>query len=246
MYETCSQETVKELCKSEKAFLDMERLIKTEELYQLGKVCHEVGNQLTLVISRMQMIEENMPNVKEKKDWLVLRNNTNELSWLFRDVSRYSRGNELHKEKVDLLDLLEDVLMECEAEGEKEGITFCVREKNTWLPAITDYEGDYIKLREVIQNLLKNAMEEVKECQGDKNITIKVEGKEDGTVVLSIQNPLQEGKEFPDETIFNAFYTSKKRGSGLGLSISKKIVEAHGGTLRLEKEDKEVVMKVCL
>ena len=94
------------------------------------------------------------------------------------------------------------------------------------LPKIT---ADRVQLQQVFMNLMLNAIEAMKDTAGE--LTIKAELGQGGQLLLSVSDT---GAGLPSENmeqIFNAFFTTKPQGSGMGLSISRSIVESHGGRL---------------
>jgi signal transduction histidine kinase len=93
------------------------------------------------------------------------------------------------------------------------------------LPAI---RGDRVQLQQVLMNLMLNAMEAMKAAGGELTIATGLDG---GHVLVSVHDT---GVGLPGDTaegIFEAFYTTKAEGTGMGLSISRSIVESHGGRL---------------
>jgi len=94
------------------------------------------------------------------------------------------------------------------------------------LPKIT---ADRVQLQQVLMNLMLNAIEAMKETGGV--LTVKSQLEEDGRVMISVSDT---GVGLPAEKshqIFNAFFTTKPQGSGMGLAISRSIIESHGGRL---------------
>jgi signal transduction histidine kinase len=94
------------------------------------------------------------------------------------------------------------------------------------LPKIT---ADRVQLQQVLMNLMLNGIEAMKEIGGV--LTAKTERDECGQVLISVSDT---GVGLPTGTadeIFNAFFTTKPQGSGMGLAISKSIVESHGGRI---------------
>lgn len=94
------------------------------------------------------------------------------------------------------------------------------------LPTIT---ADRVQLQQVFANLILNAIEAMKETGGI--LAIETQRGEDGQLLISVSDT---GVGLPKEKtgqIFDAFFTTKAQGSGMGLSISRSIVEAHGGRL---------------
>jgi signal transduction histidine kinase len=100
------------------------------------------------------------------------------------------------------------------------------------IPKIT---ADRVQLQQVLMNLMLNAIEAMKETGGV--LTVKTERGEDGQVLTSVSDTgvgLPAGRA---DAIFNAFFTTKPQGSGMGLAISQSIVESHGGRLWATSHD---------
>jgi PAS domain S-box-containing protein len=94
------------------------------------------------------------------------------------------------------------------------------------LPLIT---ADRVQLQQVLMNLMLNGIEAINDIRGELTVTSKA--TEDGQLLIAVSDsgvglPGGEG-----DRIFEAFYTTKAQGTGMGLSISRKIVESHGGRL---------------
>jgi PAS domain S-box-containing protein len=100
------------------------------------------------------------------------------------------------------------------------------------LPKVT---ADRVQLQQVLMNLMLNGIEAMKETGGV--LTVKTRGGEGGQVLISVSDT---GVGLPAERadeIFNAFFTTKPQGSGMGLAISRSIVESHGGRLWATSHD---------
>jgi PAS domain S-box-containing protein len=94
------------------------------------------------------------------------------------------------------------------------------------LPKIT---ADRVQLRQVLMNLILNAIEAMKETGGV--LTVKTQLGEDRQLLVSVSDTGVGLPKEKTEQIFDAFFTTKPQGSGMGLSISRSIVESHGGRL---------------
>jgi signal transduction histidine kinase len=91
--------------------------------------------------------------------------------------------------------------------------------------------ADRVQLQQVLMNLMINGIDAMKDADGARELTIKSERSETHQVLVSVNDtgvglPPQQ----PDQ-VFEAFFTTKPHGTGMGLSISRSIVESHGGRL---------------
>ena len=138
----------------------------------------------------------------------------------------------------------------------KESINFLEAEaKQTQTKIETDFSNkipsiyaDKIQLEQVLINIIKNAIEAVKECPLDeRKVMIKTHPINSNTVEISISDQgIGLDKEIRNK-IFEPFFTTKANGMGMGLAISKTIIESHGGELSLcSKKTKGACFKILL
>jgi len=91
--------------------------------------------------------------------------------------------------------------------------------------------GDRVQLQQVMMNLIMNSIDAMKDADGTRELAIKSQRTESEEVVVSVTDS---GVGLPPqqaEQIFNAFFTTKPHGTGMGLRISRSIIESHGGRL---------------
>jgi PAS domain S-box-containing protein len=129
------------------------------------------------------------------------------------------------RESVDVGEIIREMLLLLR--GEANGYAVSIRtDLAADLPKIT---ADRVQLQQVLMNLMLNGIEAMKETGGV--LTVRTRRGECGQVLISVSDT---GVGLPDggaDEIFNAFFTTKPQGSGMGLAISRSIVESHHGRL---------------
>ena len=129
------------------------------------------------------------------------------------------------RELVDVNEIVREMVVLLRGEANRYAVSVRM-DLAAGLPKIT---ADRVQLQQVLMNLMLNAIEAMKETGGV--LTVKSQPEEDSRVMISVSDT---GVGLPDQKadeIFNAFFTTKPQGSGMGLSISRSIVESHGGRL---------------
>jgi C4-dicarboxylate-specific signal transduction histidine kinase len=98
--------------------------------------------------------------------------------------------------------------------------------------------ADQIQIEQVALNLIRNAMDALSDVnESERTIEIKLKCTSCGNVMVSVFNSGPPIPENARSDLFNPFYTSKKEGMGLGLAISRSIIESHGGEIGLEDSE---------
>jgi signal transduction histidine kinase len=154
---------------------------------------------------------------------------------LMKDVSRATeiidRIRALYKksppqrELVDVNEIVHEMLVLLRAEANR----YSIETRTELVPDLPKITADRVQLQQVLMNLMLNAIEAMKDTAGE--LTIKTEVNQGGQLLISVSDT---GVGLPSEKteqIFDPFFTTKPQGSGMGLSISRSIVESHGGCL---------------
>jgi signal transduction histidine kinase len=138
--------------------------------------------------------------------------------------SLYGRGTPA-RERIDLNEILREMTVLLGDTADRHAISIRT-ELDPGLPRMT---ADRIQLQQVLMNLMLNGIEAMRETGGE--LTIASKRIEHGQLLISVSDS---GTGLPDdkaEGIFDAFFTTKPQGTGMGLSISRRIIESHGGRL---------------
>jgi len=203
----------------------------------VSMISHEIRNPLTLVSSALQIIEIQHPEVIDFHGWSQAVEDIEFMCTLLNELSDFNNGNTLHHSVFSIEKLLKNIAVSFAMSLDAINSNIEFTSKISVGP--DNYTGDKIKLEEVILNLLQNAKDAVSETENlneKGRISLCAQRISDSVVITCTDN----GCGIPDDiidTIFDPFVTHKVNGTGLGLSLSKKITEAHGGALNVTSSD---------
>jgi len=133
----------------------------------------------------------------------------------------------LQRELVDLNEIIREMMLLLHSEATK----FAVLVRTQLAPDLPEVMGDRVQLQQVLMNLMMNSIDAMRDVDGTRELTIQSQRGENGQVLISVSDT---GMGLPPQQadkIFNAFFTTKTHGTGMGLRISRSIVESHGGRL---------------
>lgn len=133
----------------------------------------------------------------------------------------------LNREVIDVNESIRATVALLRAEADRHGIIVRT-ELATGLPQVV---GDRVQLQQVAVNLIVNSIEAMKEFDGRRELAITSERAENGRILVSVSDT---GPGIPPhlaDQIFDPFFTTKPHGTGMGLRISRSIIESHGGRL---------------
>jgi len=136
----------------------------------------------------------------------------------------------LQREVVDLNEIIREMMRLLHSEATQ----FAVSLRTELAADLPQVMGDRVQLQQVLMNLIMNSIDAMKDVDGTRELTIKSQRAENEQVLVSISDT---GVGLPPQQadqIFNAFFTTKPHGTGMGLRISRSIIESHGGRLWAE------------
>jgi signal transduction histidine kinase len=139
-------------------------------------------------------------------------------------IRSFYKKSSPERELVDVDGLIREMLMLLEGEAKR----FSVAMRPELAGELIKIKADRVQLQQVFMNLMLNAIEAMTESGGE--LTVKSQ-RQDGQLLFSVSDT---GPGLPTgnvDQIFSAFFTTKSQGSGMGLAISRSIVESHGGRL---------------
>jgi len=209
------------------------RVIEPDDFIQsvAAGIAHEVRNPLNALQINLRILEQELARVLPDQDahaYRVLKTMSSELSSLDHFVCeflRYARPPQLRLERVALPDLLSDLATFIGPECARKQVHLQL-EASPALPAVI---ADGFQLKHALLNLVLNSLLATPR-HGTITLTAAVDS---GLAHLSVRDT---GEGIADDRlarVFDLFFTTREGGTGLGLPIARRIVEAHGGTLML-------------
>lgn len=210
--------------------------MQEERMAVVGKLAaglaHEINNPLGAIALFTQHALADMPPSHPLADHLgtVLRN-TLHCKRIVRDLLQYARQRPPERRDVPVRDLLGDVARTLEAHASASGV------KMRTVHALAEIVyGDADQLRQVLVNLGLNAIEAM---PGGGSLTFEARPARGGGVELRVEDQGPGIAPEDLERVFSAFHTTKPDGTGLGLTVVRDLVDAHGGTIEVESRPGE-------
>lgn len=217
------------------------RLLRGERLAAAGQlaaqITHEIRNPLSSVALNVELLEDELTDMPSESRELLskITKEVDRLTAVTEDYLRFARRPKAELAAVDLRAELEDLLEFVGHELRGAGIDISTHfpEEAAWVM------GDNNQLRQAFLNLLRNAQEALAgeddaDRTHDPRLSVRMTCKQDRVLVVVADNG--PGISLPEDKldkIFEAFYTRKARGTGLGLPTVQQIVSDHGGSVRV-------------
>jgi nitrogen-specific signal transduction histidine kinase len=208
-------------------------LMQTERLADIGKlattVAHEFKTPLVTIGAYARRALRDAGSDKfRRKDLEIIASEVDRLEEITSEILEYSRMAKLELRPLSINKLVRESLEFLDNKLATVGIRLETNYDSTNPTASVDAK----RFRQVMFNIIDNAIDAMK---SGMVLTVSTRGQ-DSHVALDIRDT---GSGIPDEVrdrIFNPFVTTKARGSGLGLAVSKKIVEDHGGYIEFDSK----------
>lgn len=246
MFHTNTDLRLQELCEENKELADLMAHYEEEIQFLLSRMTHEIRNPLTLLYSTLQLIERRNPSVRQISYWPTLTEDMKDIFSLLDNLSDFNHCDVLHKEEVNLLDLLTDLKISFEPLANEKNVLLSIILSEKSHGPLHSYSCDQIKMKQVYTNLIKNAIEatspagsiqiKVSLTTPDLNVTYGRHEKKTFLCIAITNTGSTIAKEDLD-SIFLPFKTTKQTGTGLGLPIANRIVTSHGGFITVSSEE---------
>jgi NO-binding membrane sensor protein with MHYT domain/nitrogen-specific signal transduction histidine kinase len=211
---------------------DLARVNRVTTMGELtASLAHEVNQPIAGAITNanacLRWLAGDIPNLEEARAAArrIVKDGTRAAEIISRIRLLFKKGTP-ERELVDVNEVIRDMIDLLRSEATQYSIS--VRTELTAdLPRVM---GDRVQLQQVLMNLILNGIEAMKDVVGTRELALKSQQTENEQLLLTVRDT---GKGLPPQRdqVFDAFFTTKPQGLGMGLSISRSIVESHGGRL---------------
>ena len=212
---------------------DLARVSRATTMVELtASLAHEVNQPIAAAVTdantSMRWLMRDPPDLEEAREAAsrTIKDATRAAEIMSRVRQLFKKGTP-QRELVDVNEIIREMVVLLRGEATRYSIS--VRTSLMANPA--HVMGDRLQLQQVLMNLVVNAIDAMRVVNGARELTITSQPGENDDLVVSISDT---GVGIPPQQadqIFNAFFTTKPEGTGMGLRISRSIAEAHGGRL---------------
>jgi PAS domain S-box-containing protein len=219
---------------------DLGHLSRVAAMGELAaSIAHELNQPLSGIVSNaaagQRFIDRGDVDLTELRDLLTdINADGRRAGDVIRGIQSMVKKRAPARERVNLNDLVMKVVQMV-----KPNAMLHSCELGTFLdPGLPAVEGDPVQLQQVLLNLVINAFDAMRDTSvRSRKVAIATERNGDGTIRISVRDYGVGIPEEARERLFDQFFTTKKEGLGMGLSIVRSIVESHGGTIAAENAD---------
>lgn len=217
-----------------------EELAHVARVVTLGElaasIAHELNQPLSAIVANAQaanhLLAKDPPDLAESRAALDdISSDAMRAGEVIASMRQLLRRSETSEESVELRAIVSDVVRLLHSEAIGRGVLLTIEESETDAPVVT---GNATQLQQVFLNLIMNAIEAASSTTADDKTVTVVTSRRDEEVQIEIRDT---GLGLPagdPENLFAPFVSGKPEGLGMGLTISRTIVEAHGGSLKAE------------
>jgi PAS domain S-box-containing protein len=212
---------------------DLARVNRVTTMGELtASLAHEVNQPIAAAVTNantcLRWLTRDHPDLEEARAaaMRIIKDGTRAAEIIKRTRLLFKKSTP-ERELVDVNEVVREMIVLLHSEATRYSISFRT-DLTADLPQVM---GDRVQLQQVLMNLMVNSIEAMKDMNGARELAIESKRGENEHILVSVTDT---GVGLPpqqSDQIFNAFFTTKVQGTGMGLSISRTIVESHGGRL---------------
>lgn len=222
--------------KEKDAWINLMKVISHELLNSITPI-RSICQNLQDLVEQDSLSTEDLEDIKNSVETMLRR--SDHLQKFVEGYRKLAMLPSPKKQKIELQELVNNCLHIMEPLFKRENI-----EVENRISFHYSINVDAQQMEQVLINLLTNSINAVKN-NNQKQILISAEAKENRTFIKIADNGNGIEKEIENK-IFLPFFTTRNEGAGIGLTLSKNIIEAHGGYINYKNEDEKTVFEICL
>ncbi len=221
------------------AYADLARVSRINIMGELtAALAHEVNQPITAAVTNanacLRWLAAETPNLDEARE--AAREIVNDGARAAEIISRTRRLFEKgapQREAVEIDEVIRETVLLLGSETSRHEVSIRTRLADD-LPSIP---GDRVQLQQVLMNLVLNGIDAMKPLSGRREIVIEAQTNSEEEIVVSVSDTGVGLAQDVADHLFDTFFTTKPHGTGMGLSISRSIILAHGGRLWAEANE---------
>ena len=201
-------------------------------------IAHEVNQPLAAILANVDaaelLLESGKAGLEDVRQILAeVRKDDLRASEVIRRLRALLAKHEMARERLDLNETIAEVLEVLGAEVGRRQVGLA----SEFDPALPRVLGDRVHLQQVVLNLVVNAMDAMADTHvSRRRVAVRTEARQDGSIEVAVTDFGHGIARADMAKLFESFFTTKQRGMGLGLSIARSIVQAHGGRIWAETD----------
>ncbi|HEV7674099.1 MAG TPA: PAS domain-containing protein [Candidatus Angelobacter sp.] len=197
-----------------------------------ASLAHEVNQPIAAAMTDantcLRWLARDQPDMEEARQAAsrVVKAATRAADIISRIRSQFKKGG-MERERLDINDVVREIL----ALLQSEAIRYSISARTDLAEDLPQVTADRVQLQQVMMNLIMNSIDAMKAVEGKRELALQSQRTENEHLLVTVTDT---GVGLPPQQadqIFNAFFTTKEHGTGMGLRISRSIVESHGGRL---------------
>jgi PAS domain S-box-containing protein len=197
-----------------------------------ASLAHEINQPIAAAVTNantcLRWLTRDHPDVEEARAaaMRIVKDGTRAAEIINRIRLLFKKGIP-QREFVDLNEVIREMVVVLHSEA----LRYSISVRTEFAEDLPQIMGDRVQLQQVMMNLIMNSIDAMKDMDGKRELIIKSERAENEELIVSVSDTGVGVPPQQADQIFNAFFTTKVHGTGMGLRISRSIIESHGGRL---------------